>query len=395
MGSIRARKTKHGPGFLVIDFRYQGVRCREQTLLEDTPANRKRLQKLLDRIEREIRLGTFQYTKYFPHSPRAKKFVPQPSFSHTGTPLFRDFAQTWLSENAVQWKRTVLEDYQTTVRELLNPRFGHYEVGAITKADILAFRSELAKMPGRGGRPRSPSRINNILKPLRGIMTEASDRFDFPNPFRGIRKLKEPKKDIHPFTLDEVMLLCREVRRDYQNYLIVRFFTGMRTGEIDGLKWKYVDFDRNLIMVRETFVKGRFDTPKTRSSIRDIVMLPIVREALLDQRKYTGERELVFCTRAGTPLHPNNFRRRIWQPLLKRLGLPMRRPYETRHTAATLWLASGENPEWVARQLGHANTEMLFRVYSRYIPNLTHMDGSRINQLIERKLKEAKDEDDS
>ena len=51
-----------------------------------------------------------------------------------------------------------------------------------------------------------------------------------------------------------------------------------------------------------------------------------------------------------------------------------------------MWLASGENPEWVARQLGHANTEMLFRVYSRYIPNLTRNDGSAIQALIERKI---------
>ena len=338
--------------------------------------------------EREIAMGTFQYAKYFPHSPRAKKFVPQPSSSHTGTPLFRDFAETWMSENAAVWKRSVWEGYRATLDGILLPRFGHYEVGAITKADILAFRSELAQTPGKGGRPRSPSRINNIMKPLRGIMTEASERYDFDNPVRSIKKLKEPKKDIHPFTLDEVMLLCREIRRDYQNYLIVRFFTGMRSGEIDGLRWKNVDFEQGIISVREAVVQGRWETPKTPSSYRDIIMLPIVKQALLDQRQYTGDGELVFCTRSGTPIRPNNFRRRVWQPLLRRLGLPMRRPYETRHTAATLWLASGENPEWVARQLGHSNTEMLFRVYSRYIPNLTRQDGSQIRQLIESRLKE-------
>jgi integrase len=53
-----------------------------------------------------------------------------------------------------------------------------------------------------------------------------------------------------------------------------------------------------------------------------------------------------------------------------------------RHTAATLWLASGEAPEWIARQLGHASTEMLFRVYSRYVPNLTRRDGSAIDRLL-------------
>lgn len=57
-----------------------------------------------------------------------------------------------------------------------------------------------------------------------------------------------------------------------------------------------------------------------------------------------------------------------------------------RHTAATLWLASGEAPEWIARQLGHTSTEMLFRVYSRYVPNLTRQDGSAMERLLASQL---------
>ncbi len=64
------------------------------------------------------------------------------------------------------------------------------------------------------------------------------------------------------------------------------------------------------------------------------------------------------------------------------LGLKRRRPYQTRHTTATLWLAAGENPEWIAKQLGHSTTKMLFEVYSRYVPNLTRQDGSAFNSLI-------------
>ncbi|HQQ71812.1 MAG TPA: site-specific integrase, partial [Alicycliphilus sp.] len=86
--------------------------------------------------------------------------------------------------------------------------------------------------------------------------------------------------------------------------------------------------------------------------------------------------------RAGEPLDNKNFSDRVWYPLLRHLGLPARRPYQMRHTAATLWLASGEAPEWIARQLGHASTEMLFRVYSRYVPNLTRRDGSAIDRLL-------------
>jgi len=68
--------------------------------------------------------------------------------------------------------------------------------------------------------------------------------------------------------------------------------------------------------------------------------------------------------------------------ILRHLGLALRNPYQTRHTAATLWLTSGEAPEWIARQLGHSNTEMLFRVYSRYVPNLTRRDGSAFERLL-------------
>ena len=68
--------------------------------------------------------------------------------------------------------------------------------------------------------------------------------------------------------------------------------------------------------------------------------------------------------------------------LIKHFGYNKRRPYQTRHTAATLWLAAGEAPEWIARQMGHSTTEMLFKVYSRYVPNLTRQDGSAMERLL-------------
>jgi len=81
-------------------------------------------------------------------------------------------------------------------------------------------------------------------------------------------------------------------------------------------------------------------------------------------------------------LDHRNVRDRIWKPLLERLGLTYRRPYQTRHTAATLWLAAGEAPEWIARQMGHSTTKMLFEIYSRFVPNLTRQDGSAMERLL-------------
>jgi integrase len=162
----------------------------------------------------------------------------------------------------------------------------------------------------------------------------------------------------------------------------VRFFTGMRTGEIDGLKWKYVDFRKRQILVRETYVKGEMTYTKTDHSQREIDMSEVVYQALKAQQGVTGKYELVFCNADGKPLDYNNVSKRVWYPMLRYLGLRRRRPYQTRHTAATLWLAAGENPEWIARQLGHSTTEMLFKVYSRYVPNLTRQDGSAMERLL-------------
>jgi len=167
----------------------------------------------------------------------------------------------------------------------------------------------------------------------------------------------------------------------------VRFFTGLRTGEINALMWEHIDFTRSQILVRQTLVDGEA-TPggKTLGSVRDVPMLPMVRQALEAQfQQRRPDVSWVFATREGGPVDGHNFNNRIWLPLLRYLSLKPRRPYQTRHTAATLMLAAGENPEWIARVLGHANTEMLFKVYSRFVPNLTRRDGLALAGLLEQR----------
>lgn len=266
MASIRARTDN---GLLFFDFRYQGVRCREQTALEDTKANRQKMEKVLKKIEEEIAAGTFEYRRYFPTSKLAAKFdnrpVPAvyvPAVGTLGpgvgvTPLFKDFCQVWFNELAIGWRRS----YKNTVQQILDtrliPTFGEREVGNIRREEILAFRSTLAKEPGRKKDSMiSPRRINAILLVLKQVLNEAADRYNFSTQAQRIKPLKVQKSDVHPFTLREVQLIISKVRPDFRNYYTVRFFTGMRTGEIDGLKWKYVDFERRHILIRETFTWG-------------------------------------------------------------------------------------------------------------------------------------------
>lgn len=405
MASIQVRKET---GFLIIDFYYKGTRCREQTILPDTSANRKRVQKVLDRIEAEISGGTFEYSRVFPGSKNAKKFEElhkvefaptqiansvvaalgqqsmQSQISIVTTPLVKEFAETWYAEKEVEWRNSHKKGIRADINSRILPRWGEIEVGRITKADILAFRADLAKEPARGkGRVLSNRRINKILNLLRQVVNEAAERFGFRTPFLNIKQLKVRRTDVDPFTLEEVMKILAKVRDDFRSYYTVRFFTGMRSGEVNGLKWKYVDFERRLILVRETIVLGEDEYTKNDSSQRDIQMSQMVYEALKKQERVKREdSEYVFFTRNGTPLDNKNVTDRVWKPLLRHLDLKVRRAYQTRHTAATLWLGAGENPEWIARQMGHTTTEMLFRVYSRYVPNLTRQDGSAFERLI-------------
>lgn len=401
MAKVSVRKET---GKLIVDFTYRGVRCREQTALDETPANKRRVQAVVDALKKAQKAGTFNYGDFFPNSPMMVRFQENADNAATKQitaetvcsqavvgPKFRDFANQWVDEHSIEWRRSHIKSLLSTLNGRLIPSFGEKVVGSITKSDVLAFRASLAKVKGRGNKEGlSAKRINEIIGLLRQILNEAANRFEFTSPMTNIKKLRQPRVDVDPFSLDDVQRILATVRADYKDYFTTRFFTGMRTGEVHGLKWKYVDFDLRIIRIRETFVLGEDDYTKTDGSQRDIQMSQPVFDALKNQFEVTGKvSEYVFCNLTGQPLDNKNFSDRVWYPLLRRLDLKKCRPYQMRHTAATLWLASGEAPEWIARQLGHTSTEMLFRVYSRYVPNLTRQDGSAMERLLASKLSQG------
>jgi integrase len=390
MASVRESR-----GRLFLDYRLNGKRERIYVKCSDSPANREHLRRVAKQVDatlaasgdvRVLLTGLGLLDEEVTENAGTVLAVPPVAIKApvlSLTPTFTAFADLWFGEFKVGWRRT----YITTVRGILDqhllPRFGAFAIGAISRAQILEFRSHLASVRGRRpGSKLSPARINTVMLILRQILQEAADRHEFTMQMGRLKPLKVPKSDVAPFSLEQAQLLIGSVRVDYRNYMVTRFFSGMRSGEIHGLKWKYVDFERRLILVRETIVGGEEEYTKTDASQRDIQMSQLVFDALQEQHKATGKMTYVFCNRAGEPLDTNNFTKRVWYPLLRHHGLELRRPYQTRHTAATLWLAAGETPEWIARQLGHSSTEMLFRVYSRFVPNLTRRDGSAFDRIL-------------
>ncbi|MCQ8876539.1 site-specific integrase [Pseudoalteromonas shioyasakiensis] len=394
MASIRNRSGK-----LFFDFYYQGVRCREQTLLLDTKANRNKLEKVLENIEAQIMLDRFVYRDVFPKSTRCSVFkkyddqiqtlkettINKSDLIVVNTLTFEQFAYEWLEESKIHWKLSHYKNVVMIFERYLIPEFGQFRLNEINRTHIIKYRASILE-PKRNisvKRKLSNDWINHIMTPLRKMLKEASLRYDFQTPFINIQPLKIPKTKIEPFSLKEVQHFLKHVRADFHNYYTVRFFTAIRTAEIDGLKWEYVNFDRNEITIHETLVDGNTETPKTLASYRNIQLSSVVVDALKEQHKVTGKNTYVFCNSKNKPLDHRNITKRVWYPTLVQLGLKKRRPYQTRHTCATLWLASGENPEWIAKQMGHSTTKMLFEVYSRYVPNNTRQDGSAFDRLLQ------------
>lgn len=381
MGHIRVTKA----GYLYFDFFYRNRRCREYTELKHTPANARIMEEAMKKIDSEMQLGTFSYEKYFVGSKNAEKMSGD-DVGEKGE-YFKAYAEKWFRNSRIQWKPSVRRDFYSTLHKHLLPYFGEKAIEEITKPLLKEFRTALSELKGRKG-SLSNKRINNIMSVLRLILNEASEEFDLSSPFVNLKPLSVKKSEIMPFSLEEVFLFLNTVPKTFYAYYVVRFFSGMRTAEVDGLKWQYVDFINRKILVRETWQNRQWVSPKTESSVRDIDMSKMLEEALLEQRNTTGDKEFVFCNAKGQPHDYNNISKRIWYPTLTKAGLSSRTPYQTRHTAATLWLASGENPEWVAKQLGHANAEMLFRIYSKFVPNLTRRDGSAFERFLDER-KEA------
>jgi integrase len=211
-------------------------------------------------------------------------------------------------------------------------------------------------------------------------LREASIRFDFADPTTNIKPLKVRNSLIKPFSLAQIKSIIDEVPASFKDYFIIRFFTGLRTGEIHGLRWENVDVDKRQIVVCESLIDGVREITKSASSDRIVHMSDIVQQAFKRLQNDTNQ-SYVF-TRSDEPLTQSYITQSIWYPALDRLNLVRRRPYECRHAAASHWLSAGENYAWVSQQLGHSSSQVLFSVYSNFIKDVTRNDGSAVNEML-------------
>jgi len=154
------------------------------------------------------------------------------------------------------------------------------------------------------------------------------------------------------------------------------------------LKWLRVDFLQGKILIREGRVLGQTGIPKNAGSLREFDLLDPARRALLVQKAISWlVGDLGFLDDKQRPIHQELFRRKVWAPMLKRLGIRYQPPYQMRHTFATLAFSAGENINWVARRLGQKSSVLTLEKYYRFVPNLIRSDGKALldaNEMAKR-----------
>jgi integrase len=225
------------------------------------------------------------------------------------------------------------------------------------------------KRQGLGGRLIGPRRINMIIARLRTVFATAKRRkLIGEDPMAFVQNLREPKAEVDPFTLDEAERVVEAATGEDRAIVAVLIFCGLRPNAVLALRWEDVDFDREQLRIRRSIHRfGGIGLPKTASSERDVDMLDIVIDKLQEQRARTQLRgHLVFVNETGGPIDLTNFRDRNWKRILLKASLPRRTVYQCRHTFAALQLSRGENPQYVAHQMGHTNLEMIIRHYARW-----------------------------
>lgn len=329
--------------------------------LRPTIPNIKYATKLINEIRQKIKLGVFVLGEYFPTD------------GQSGEITLARHLDAWLA--TLRLERSTLAGYASAVRFWKEAPYDagkpHAKLGdkllrTVTLADV---KTALALRPELSGKT-----INNYVSVLHeALVLAVSDRVIQRNVAEEIPRAKWQRDPPDPFSRDEAERIIAFAQSHYPEpvYNLIEwwFFTGVRTGEMAGLRWPNVDLASRYMLVTEQIVMGEQKDSTKTGVARNVLLNERALGAVVRQRKHTqmvGE-HVWLDPRYGTPWSDERaFRRSYWTPMLKTLGIRYRRPYNCRHTYATMMLMARRTPAWCAKQLGHS-VEVFLRTYSKWI----------------------------
>jgi len=303
------------------------------------------------------------------------------------------FLDRWLADVAKPSVRpSTYESYAGHVRNHLKPALGHIQLAKLTPQQV---QTMLTEKTAAGLSPRTVQYIRAVLRRALG------QAMKWGLVARNVATLTEPprsaKKPVQPLTAEQARAFLDFTKDDRLGPLFhVAITTGLRQGELFGLRWPDVDLAAGTLTVRHALqrINGKptLVAPKTDKSRRTVTLPASAVAALREQRKrqlqerlLAGSRwqdwGLVFASTIGTPLEPTNVTHRF-QRLLADAGLPRQRFHDLRHCAASLLLAGGVPLRTIMGILGHSQISLTANTYTHLAPALERDAAAALDAVL-------------
>ena len=298
-----------------------------------------------------------------------------------GTLTLGSYLQRWLEDSVKDTVRTTThERYEQITRKHITPVLGDIKLKDITAAHVRGLYMDKLQF-------LSPRTVQYIHVTLHKALKQAVRDGLIPrNATEAVKPPQVRREEIRPLTPEQVKALLEAAHRDRLEALyVLAVHTGLRQGELLGLRWEDVDLDEGTLQVRRTLTTAKggpvLSAPKTKGSKRSVKLSESSIDALrshlqrqLEEIDRVGslwrENGLVFASETGEPLDRRSVTNHRFKPLLKRAGLPQIRFHDLRHTCATLLLSKNVNPKIVSEMLGHATIAITLDTYSHVLPNM-------------------------
>jgi len=306
-----------------------------------------------------------------------------------------EFMEEWLVSVEPTLRFNTHKQYCQITRQHILPFLGELKLREIKPGQIQRLYNQMVK---KGYGLRTVQLIHTVLH--RSLVHAVKLGIMPRNPADATTPPKPKPKEMKFYdeTQAQKMLITAKAKNDrfYALYHLA-VSTGMRQGELLGLKWSDLDRDFGMLQIQRQLTKksgGGFDLspPKTRAGVRRIDLGESSLKVLQDhlQMQYqeinqAGEKwqdsDLIFPSTIGTPNDRDNLRKRF-KAVLKEAGLPEIRFHDLRHTAAALMLNNGIPVIVVSRRLGHARPSITLDIYGHLIPQKQKEVASLMDELL-------------
>jgi len=314
-----------------------------------------------------------------------------------------EYLERWLADYArVNVAAKTFERYAEIVHVHLAPALGHHLLPRLQPLHIQAYYSDALQRGRRdGGGGLSAQTVLHHHRVLREALQQAV-RWQLlaRNPADAVEPPRAQRREMEAFDQAEVERLLDTARGTRLALpVLLGVTTGLRRGELLGLRWQDVDLDGAKLAVRQSLEQTKagglaFKQPKTQKGRRVVTLPPIAVEALRRHRADQARERLllgpayedhglVLAQADGRPVNPEDVTR-AFKRLARKAGIRPLSLHKLRHTHATLLLGANVHPKVVSERLGHATVGITLDTYSHVLPHLQEEAARKIDALLAR-----------